>query len=246
VSLPPGFPMAKEGSAISERIDDGSSPDDELEEYDTEDDEPHSPGGSRMPTAARRALTTLLTHRFITRSRNRSAWDALLAYEDEIRERLADMFLILVVDRDYEVAFKRQDPAEDAPRLLRRDKPLHRDASLLLIHLRKEHTYTDATDESVMITRAQVAEFLRPFREDGDGDEARFERRVDAAIRAVDELKVLTPDPDADYLFTVSPAVVPLIGADEMMRFEQYFIQAAEAAGTADEFTHNETREDLA
>lgn len=236
--------MARQGSAISERLDDGSSPDDEADEYDSEDYEPDNPGGSRLPTAARRALATLLTHRFITRSRNRSAWDALLTYEDEIRERLADLFLILVVDRDYEVAFKRQDPAEDAPRLLRRDKPLHRDASLLLIHLRKEHTYTDATDEPVVITRAQVAEFLRPFREDGDGDEARFERRVDAAIHAVDELKLLTSDPDADYLFTVSPAVVPLISADELMRFEQYFIRAAEAADPAGDFTHNETGED--
>lgn len=198
-----------------------------------EGDESDASSGSRLPGAARRALTTLLTNRFITRSRNRSAWDALLAYESEIRERLADMYLLLVIDKDYEVAFKRQDPADDAPILLRRDKPLSRDASLLLIHLRKEHTYTDATDDPVMITRAQVAEFLRPFREEADGDEARFDRRVDAAIRAVTELKLLTPDPDADYLFTVSPAVVPLIGADEMTRLERYFVQAASAAPTA-------------
>ncbi|GAA4240132.1 hypothetical protein GCM10022254_63750 [Actinomadura meridiana] len=121
-----------------------------------------------------------------------------------------------------------------------------RGASLLLIHLRKEHTYTDAADDPVVITRAQVAEFLRPFREEGDGDEAKFEGRVDAAIRAVAELKLLTPDPDADYLFTVSPAVVPLIGADEMMRFEQYFIRAAEAAGATDEPAGAEFGEDLA
>ena len=156
------------------------------------------------------------------------------------------MFLLLIVDRDYEVAFKRQDPAEDAPRLLRRDKPLHRDASLLLIHLRKEHAYTDATDDPVVITKAQVAEFLRPFRDDGDGDEAKFERRVDAAIRAVDELKLLTQDPDADYLFTVSPAVVPMIGADEMMRFEQYFNQATEAANATRGVSGNEPKENLA
>jgi hypothetical protein len=231
---------------VSMRIDDDYTPNDDLDESSVEDDEPDGPGGSNLPTAARRALTTLLTNRFITRSRHRCAWDALLAYENEIRERLADMFLLLVIDRDYDVAFKRQDPAEDAPRILRRDRSLHRDASLLLIHLRKEHTYTDATDDPVVITRTQVAEFLRPFREDGDGDEARFERRVDAAIRAVDELKLLTQDPDADYLFTVSPAVVPLIGADEMMRFEQYFIRAAEEAGATDECTGEETGEDIA
>jgi hypothetical protein len=206
-------------------IDDPASSEDL--DVDAFGDGPEDSGGSLLPTAARRALTTLLTNRYIIRSRNRSAWDALLAYEDEIRERLADIYLLLVVDKDYEVAFKRQDPADDAPRLLRRDKPLSRDASLLLVHLRKEHTYTDGTDEPVMITRAQVAEFLRPFREDGDGDEARFDKRVDAAIRAVADLKLLTPDPDAEYLFAVSPAVVPLIGVDELMRMEQYFVQAA-------------------
>lgn len=234
---------------MSERItvvDDDSMSSDDVDEYGFEDDEPDSPGGSQLPTAARRALTTLLTKRFITRSGNRSAWDALLTYETEIRERLADMYLLLIVDKDYEVAFKRQDPADDAPRLLRRDKPLHRDASLLLIHLRKEHTYTDATDDPVMITRAQVAEFLRPFREDGDGDEAKFERRVETAIRAVAELKLLTPDPDADYLFTVSPAVVPLIGADEVMRMERYFGQAAAEATLPEEPKLEEIGEDLA
>jgi hypothetical protein len=233
---------------VSVRIDDDSTSNYELDDCGV-DDELDGPGGSHLPAAARRALATLLTNRFITRARNRSAWDALLAYENEIRERLADMFLLLVVDRDYEVAFKRQDPADDAPRLLRRDKPLHRDASLLLIHLRKEHMYADATDVPVVITRAQVAEFLRPFREDGDSDGAKFERRVDGAIRAVDELKLLTQDPDADYLFTVSPAVVPLLGADEIMRFEQHFIRAAETARAADapdEFSGNETGEDLA
>jgi hypothetical protein len=230
---------------VSVRTDD-STYNEELDECSAGNYEPDSLGGSLLPAAARRALTTLLTNRFITRSRNRSAWDALMQYENEIRQRLADMFLLLVVDWDYEVAFKRQNPAEDAPRLLRRDRPLHRDASLLLIHLRKEHTYTDATDEPVVITRAQVAEFLRPFREDGDGDEAGFEHRVDAAIRAVEELKLLTRDPDADYLFTVSPAVVPLIGADEMMRFEQHFIRAAEAAGAAEESAGDETSEGLA
>lgn len=214
---------------------DGSISGEDPTEYGFEGDDPDGSNGSRLPIEARRALTTLQINRFITRSRHRAAWEALLVYEDEIRERLADMFLLLIIDRDYEVAFKRQDPAEDAPRLLRRDKPLSRDASLLLIHLRKEHTYTDATDDPVMITRAQVGELLRPFREDGDGDEARFERRVDAAIRAVVELKLLTQDPDADYLLTVSPAVVPLIGVDEVMRMEQYFVQAARAAGTTDE-----------
>lgn len=215
--------MTQRGYAVAGHTSSADFVEDDAEVLDEQ-------GESRLPAVARRALATLLTNRYIIRSRNRAAWDALLLHEDEIRERLADMYLLLVIDKEYEVAFKRQDPADDAPRLLRRDKPLHRDASLLLVHLRKEHTYTDSIDEPVMITRAQVAEFLRPFREDGDGDEARFDKRVDAAIRAVADLKLLTPDPDAEYLFAVSPAVVPLIGVDELLRMERYFVQAVTGA----------------
>lgn len=204
-------------------------------------DDLDGPRDSQLPVAARRALASLMMSRFITRSRNRPVWDALLAHENEIRERLADMFLLLEIDKEYEVAFKRQDPSEDAPRVLRRDKPLQRDASLLLLHLRKEHMFADATDDPVAITLAQVAEFLRPFREDGDGDGAKFERRTDAAIRALVDLRLLTPDPDADYLFTVSPVVVPLVGADEVLRMEKYFLSgAAEGANGANAQSHGE------
>jgi hypothetical protein len=79
-----------------------------------------------------------------------------------------------------------------------------------------------------MITREQIGEFLRAYREDGDGDDARFSRRVDAAINTlIRPWQILEPDPAADYLFTVSPVIVPLVGADEMRRFEAAFRRAA-------------------
>jgi hypothetical protein len=142
-----------------------------------------------------------------------------LAYEQEIRERLADLFLELVIDRDLEVAFKRQSLDEDAPKVLRREKPLSRDASFLLVFLRQECAYA-ATDGPVVVNRTQIEEFLRAYREEGDGDQAKFERRVGAAIRALADLRLLSADQDADYLFTVSPVVVPLIGVDELTRLE--------------------------
>ncbi|MCI9889848.1 DUF4194 domain-containing protein [Micrococcales bacterium 31B] len=185
---------------------------------------------AQLPHDARRAIAALLTNRFISRTQNGPAWQAILTYESEIREHLANMFLMLDIDREYEVAFKRQDPSENAPRVLRRDKPLSRDASLLLIHLRTEHLYADSLDEPVMITRAQVIEFLRRFREDDDGDEARLERRADAALNAVVDVRLLSQSPDAAYLYTVSPAIVPLINEDVLTRFESYFDRAGRAS----------------
>ena len=61
-----------------------------------------------FPDGARRALVVLLTNRFITRTRNRAVWDILRGYEEEIRGRLADLYLTLEIDHDHGVAFKRQ------------------------------------------------------------------------------------------------------------------------------------------
>lgn len=180
--------------------------------------------GADFPDQARRALSALLRARFITRARQRGTWDTLLAYEDEIRQRLADLYLELEIDRDMFVAFKRQSRDEDAPRVLRKDqRPLSRDASFLLIFLRKECIYTDGQDEPVVVTRTQIEEFLRTYREDDDGDEARFEGRVRASVNQLSELGLLEADREADYLFTVSPVVVPLVGVDELIRLETAF-----------------------
>ena len=86
------------------------------------------PGGvpDALPLAGRKALVTLLTHRFVSRARQQEAWAGLLAHEPEIRARLEELFLVLVVDHDHEVAFKRQGGEDDVPVLLRREKPLSR------------------------------------------------------------------------------------------------------------------------
>ncbi len=188
----------------------------------------HDPAGGRLPEPARRALVSLLLNRYICRARHRIAWEGILISENELRARLDEMYLDLVVDHEAEVAFKRQQDGDDVPRVLRRERALSRDASFVLIFLRREYAFADSDDEPVMVTRDQISEFLRPYREDGDSDDARFSRRVDAAINTlVKPWQILEPDPAVDYLFTISPVVVPLVGVDEMSRFEAVFRQAA-------------------
>jgi hypothetical protein len=199
---------------------------------DAEDDA----GVDRLPEPARRALVSLLMSRYVPKSRNRAAWEAIVNFESDIRVRLDEMFLDLVVDHEAEVAFKRQQDGDDVPRVLRKDKPLTRDASFVLIFLRREYEFIAPDDWPVIITREQIGEFLRAFREEGDGDDARFARRVDAAINALaTPWKILEADPDADYLFTVSPVIVPLVGVDEMHRFETAFREAAEHTDDGEE-----------
>jgi Domain of unknown function (DUF4194) len=193
------------------------------------EDEHLDAAGDRLPEPARRALVSLLMNRYVSRTRHRIVWDGIVTYENDLRGRLSEMYLDLIVDHEAEVAFKRQQDGDDIPRMLRREKALTRDASFVLIFLRREYAFADPDDGPVMITRDQIGEFLRAYREDGDGDDARFSRRVDAAINAlIKHWQILEPDPAVDYLFTVSPVIVPLVGVDEMRRLEGAFSQAAD------------------
>jgi hypothetical protein len=183
----------------------------------------------QLPEPARRALVSLLMNRYVFSARHRTAWDGIVTYQNDLRGRLNEMYLDLIIDHEAEVAFKRQQDGDDVPRMLRRERALTRDASFVLIFLRREYAFADPDDGPVMITRDQIGEFLRAYREDGDGDDARFSRRVDAAINAlIKPWQILEPDPTVDYLFTVSPVIVPLVGVDEMRRLEGAFRQAAD------------------
>ena len=190
------------------------------------------PAEDRLPEPARRALVSLLMNRYISRTRNRPAWEGIVAYESDLRARLDEMYLDLILDRAAEVAFKRQQDGDDVPRMLRREKALTRDTSFVLIFLRREYAFADPDDGPVVISRDQISEFLRAYREDGDSDDARFSRRVDAAINAlIKPWQILEPDPAVDYLFTISPVIVPLVGVDEIRRLEAAFRQAAAGPG---------------
>lgn len=193
------------------------------------DDEPR--GG--LPDVARRVLADLLTSRFIVRGpRADDAWWAtLIAYRTEIEERLADLYFDLHVSDEPRVAFKRRIDGEDAPkRLLKQEKPLSRDASFLLIFLRQECAYTDGEDGPVTVTRTELEEFLRAFRHEDNGNQVRFTNRVTSAIGQLVDLKLLQQDRDADYLFSVSPALSALVGLDEIARLDALYRQGVDAA----------------
>jgi len=202
--------------------------------------------GDALPREARIALVTLLTSRFITRAKHPEAWRGLLDHEADIRDRLDELFLTLHLDLAHEVAFKRQNGEDGVPVLLRREKPLSRDASLLLVLLRQEHAYADAQDEPVTVTRDHVAEFLGRFQGDSSHDEVRVDRRIRAAIAALDRLELLTPTPEDPDVYVVSPAVVPLIGTDELLHLERMFLAAAgeDAPDEADDAADDTPEED--
>lgn len=179
--------------------------------------------GEDFPDAARRVLVKLLSRRFVTRGqlRDGDGWNVLLAYREQIVARLADLFFTLEVDSERGVALKRRADGGDLPKvLIRQESRLSRDASFLLLFLRQEWAFNDPDEETLVVTRSQLAEFLGAYREDDDRDGAKFTRRVDAAITALDVLGLLAAARDADHLYVGSPAIVSLLGIDEITRIE--------------------------
>ncbi|MCM3658983.1 DUF4194 domain-containing protein [Agromyces mediolanus] len=182
------------------------------------------PGG--LPDAARRVLAEILTKRFVVRpgQSNDSWWATLIAYRSELLDRLADLYFDLIIDEGERVVFKRRTDGEEAPkRLLKSERPLSRDASFLLIFLRGECAYTDGEDGPVTVTRTELEEFLRAYRHEGNGNAVGFENRVSTAIGLLLELKLLQQDRDADYLFTISPALPALVGIEEIARLDAIY-----------------------
>lgn len=185
------------------------------------------------PGEAKRALAMLLRQRFITRAKAPVVWAVIDRYRTEIATHLSNMYLELIMDDVHGVVCKRQSREEDASVILRAET-IGRDASFLLIHLRKEYAIQDGTDEAVVVSRDQIEEHLRPFLSDTVQNEERFASRVESAINGVDRLGLLAQRRDVDYLYEVSPAIVPLIGDEEFMLLEQaYRMELGSVAGIA-------------
>jgi hypothetical protein len=82
---------------------------------DVEHDQHDDMSGDRLPESARRALVSLLMNRYISKARHRATWEGVLSYENDLRARLDEMYLDLVVDQEAEVAFKRSRKAKTSP-----------------------------------------------------------------------------------------------------------------------------------
>lgn len=91
----------------------------------------------QLPYEARRVFALLLQKRFIEAAEDSWAWERILKYQDILESRFHDMFLELVVDRDYRVAYKVQVRQEELniPILLR-DDSYKRAETIVLLYAR--------------------------------------------------------------------------------------------------------------
>ncbi len=171
----------------------------------------------RLPEEARRVLAQLLAGPSLDAKRHGNLWPALRRHEAEIRSRLAEMFLELVLDANLEVAFTRQaDTGElDAPVLLRRT-PLTFLQSVLMLYLRQALTEAAARGERAAVSADEMTEQMRLYESADNTDRAGFEKRVRAAIEKMKELSIISPVHASEDRYEISPTLRLLFSADEI------------------------------
>ena len=163
--------------------------------------------------AQRVALVALLKQRFISARTHPRDWQVLVEHERVLRSRLNDLFLELQVDREREVAWKRQATPETGARFptLLYDAAWSREETLVLVHLRDRLRAGLASgDARVFVDRDDILDYVQSFRPAHATDEAGDEKRARNAVAGVLKAGLLIGSP-TDERYEISEAVEPLL-----------------------------------
>ncbi|WP_242504064.1 DUF4194 domain-containing protein [Promicromonospora panici] len=175
-----------------------------------------------LPATARLALARLVRGPYLAAESDPDTWRALLTNEDVVRERLADLYLDLVVDADAQVAFVRDVPARDAPQVVREVALTFLDTALLL-HLRG--LLLDSADGRVAVSRDEAADHLGVYRRRGGGSPMDFSRQLDATWARLIESGML--EPLSGDRCMVSPVLRTVFGADQVAALSAEYARLA-------------------
>ncbi|WP_240643919.1 DUF4194 domain-containing protein [Antribacter gilvus] len=176
-------------------------------------------GTLRAPT--RSALALLVRGPYLSADRDAAAWRALLADEDQVRSRLADLYLDLVLDVDTQVAFVRT--ARGGAVSAVREQPLTFLDTAVLLHLRG--CLLDTAGERAVVSRADVGDALAGLRKRSGVDATDFVGLLDASWSRLVERGLLEPS-GADR-YEVSPVLRVLFGADEVAAVQAEYARLA-------------------
>ena len=171
-----------------------------------------------LRTASRTVLASLIKGPYVSAERHQQNWRALLADTEEIRSRLADMFLDLVIDDERGVAFVRNAETydDDAPQVVR-TSPLTLMDTAMLLHLRRE--LVSATGGGrVIVGRDEVYEHLQAYRSQVSTDDAGFTKRINSSWKKMDSLGILqrTATSSVDGRFEISPVLRLIFGPEQI------------------------------
>lgn len=250
-----------EGFAVAavEELDDAISPasrTDSAESFDAfvtqdhEDDEADQTSlamfegdTSTLFPEQRRCLHALLKHRYISAERHPEHWSVLISDQGAIKSRLNDLFLELHVDRDFQVAFKRQAGAETAEGLpsLLRDISHTKEETIVMVFLRQRFfAQRQDGEDIVFVDRQSLLDDVADQRPEHATHRAMDQKRADKAIESLVAAGVLlkTADPDR---FRISPIIEVLLPIERLRALLSWLATQNGAEAPAQDDTDGES-----
>jgi hypothetical protein len=196
----------------------------------------------------RRCLHALLKHRYISADRHPDHWAVLLEDEAVIRSRLNDLFLELQVERDQQIAFKRQAVSETGdplPSLLRDIAHTKEETIVMMVLRQRFFAQRQEGDDAVFVDRQTLLdEISERWPEHLTNRSAALKKAgtgIDGLARAGVLLK--TPDPDR---FQISPIIEVLLPVEKLRELWSWLMTQNgttapdDASGVDDEFDLDE------
>lgn len=192
-------------------------------------------GTLREPS--RRALAALIKGPYVSAEKQPKNWRALLGDAEEIRSRLADIFLDLVIDEEHSTAFIRnaETSHQDAPQVVR-TAPLTLMDTAMLLHLRRE--LVSASGVRVMVGREEIYEHLSTYRSQYSTDDAGFLRRIDASWTKMDKYGILlrTATSATDGRFEISPVLRLIFGPEQIQAVRDEYSRLSQVTPGTENF----------
>lgn len=166
----------------------------------------------------RRCLVALLKHRYISAERHPEQWEVLLKDEGMIKSRLNDMFLELQVERDQQIAFKRQAVSytgDPLPSLLR-ERAHTKEETIVMLALRQRFfAQRQEGEDHVYVERETLMEEIAERWPEDLTNRSAAQKKAGTAIDGLATAGVLlkTADPDR---FRISPIIEVLLPIEKL------------------------------
>jgi hypothetical protein len=184
------------------------------------------PSAHASPTSLSSIVVPLLKG-VVYRESDGGIWNDLLNLQARVRDYVAVLGLVLVLDESEGYAFLRSNPesadesAPKLPRLIVR-RPLSFPVSLLLALLRKKMAEFDAggADTRLVLSRNEVVDLIRIFMPEGSND-ARIIDQVDTHLNKTVELGFVRPLRGQENMFEVRRILKAFVDAQWLSEFDE-------------------------
>ncbi|WHT22652.1 DUF4194 domain-containing protein [Crossiella sp. CA-258035] len=164
--------------------------------------------------------------------KTRRHWPIVLQHEAVLRSRLAELGLLLEINREHRHAFTRQaqDPSPHS-RVILRSTPLRLAASALALYLYNQ--YVVALDEPI-VERSDMIDHMLGYRPESHTDEVEFGKQMERAIQTLTDASIIKPVRGSEDRFLIYGVITSILTAEQVSALDARYRAIARGEEGAD------------